>query len=98
MAVLSDASVRPMIPSTAGPDKSLLMDPHDCPFCRPEPTRIREESAFAAALLDAFPVTPGHTLVIPKRHVASLFDLPDEEQAAVWRLVGQVRAQLLTEL
>jgi diadenosine tetraphosphate (Ap4A) HIT family hydrolase len=74
------------------------MDQHDCPFCRLEANRIQLEGEFAVACLDGFPVTPGHTLVIPKRHVASLFDLPDEEQAVVWALVAQVRASLLTEL
>lgn len=56
------------------------------------------ESEFAVAFLDGFPITEGHTLVTPKRHVASLFELPDEEQAAVWRLVAQVRAALVSEL
>ena len=75
-----------------------IMDRNDCPFCRLEKSRIRLESEFAAAIPDGFPVTEGHTLVVPKRHVASLFDLPDEEQAAVWRLVAQVRAKLMAEL
>lgn len=74
------------------------MDQHDCPFCRLETKRIRLESEFAVAFLDGFPITQGHTLVIPKRHVASLFELPADEQAAVWALVAQVRASLLAEL
>jgi len=74
------------------------MDQHDCPFCRLEKNRIRLESEFAVSFLDGFPVSNGHTLVVPKRHVASLFELPAEEQAAVWTLVTQVRALLLTEL
>ena len=74
------------------------MDQYDCPFCRIERDRIRVDSEFAMAFLDGFPVTPGHTLVIPKRHVASLFELPDEEQTAVWRLVAQVRDSLVAEL
>lgn len=73
------------------------MDLHDCPFCRMERNRIRVESEFALAFLDGFPLTQGHTLVIPKKHVASLFELSDEEQAAVWRLVAQVRASLCSE-
>jgi diadenosine tetraphosphate (Ap4A) HIT family hydrolase len=75
-----------------------FMDLYDCPFCRLETNRIRVESELAVALLDGFPVTQGHTLVIPKRHVASLFELSDEEQAAVWRLVAEVRASLIAEL
>ena len=74
------------------------MDQHDCPFCRLGKGRIRLQCEFALAFLDGFPVTPGHTLVIPKRHVASLFELPEEEQAAVLRLVAQVRVMLVAEL
>jgi diadenosine tetraphosphate (Ap4A) HIT family hydrolase len=48
------------------------------------------------AVLDRFPVTQGHTLVIPKRHVTGL--LPDAEQAAVWRLVALVRDTLMAEI
>lgn len=74
------------------------MDQHDCHFCHLEKSRIRVESEFAVAFLDGFPVTQGHTLVIPKRHVASLFELPEMEQAEVWKLVAQVRAMLVGEL
>ena len=58
------------------------MDQHDSPFCNLARSRIRQESEFAAAMINAFPVTEDHTLVVPRRHVASVFDLPDEEQAA----------------
>ncbi len=37
-------------------------------------------------------------LVVPKRHVASLFDLSEVEQFAVWMLVAKVRATLMAEL
>jgi diadenosine tetraphosphate (Ap4A) HIT family hydrolase len=50
------------------------------------------------AIPDAFPVAEGHLLVVPKRHVASLFDLSDKEHAAIWRLVAQVRGKLASEL
>ena len=49
------------------------------------------------ALLDAFPVTEGHTLVVPKQHVVSLFDLDADEQAALWQLAAEVRARLVEE-
>ena len=51
------------------------MTEDDCPFCRPEEGRIRLEGEFAPAIPDGFAVTEGHTLVVPRRHVASLFDL-----------------------
>jgi diadenosine tetraphosphate (Ap4A) HIT family hydrolase len=74
------------------------MDQHRCPFCHLEASRIRLENEFAAAFPDAFPISEGHTLVVPKRHVVSLFDLPEEEQAALWRLVALVRGKLMAEL
>lgn len=70
---------------------------YDCPFCCLEKDRILLESDSAVAFYDGFPITHGHTLVIPKRHVASLFELSEMEQAEVWRFVAQVRAMLHTE-
>jgi histidine triad (HIT) family protein len=50
------------------------------------------------AFLDIRPVQPGHTLVVPKREIAYLFDLSAEEQAALWNAVriveGKMRAAL----
>jgi len=48
----------------------------------------------AIAIRDAFPLSEGHTLVIPRRHVLSLFELSPDEQVDAWRLVAQVRAEL----
>jgi diadenosine tetraphosphate (Ap4A) HIT family hydrolase len=55
------------------------------------------ETAQAVAFSDGFPVAPGHTLVIPRRHVASIFDLAPEVQAAVWDLVVQMRGNLMQD-
>ncbi len=74
------------------------MAPPDCPFCGMDRLRIHLESEFAVAFLDAFPVAEGHTLVVPKRHVVSLFELAEEELAAVWRAVARVREALASEL
>lgn len=46
------------------------------------------------AVTDGFPVSQGHTLVFPRRHVASLFDLRDDERAAIWAMVGEIRSEL----
>jgi diadenosine tetraphosphate (Ap4A) HIT family hydrolase len=83
--------------SVVDPKTSPTVDQPNCPFCRPETNRIRLEYELAVAVLDGFPITSGHTLVVPKRHVVSLFELPDAEQVAVWALVAGVRADLLAE-
>ena len=67
----------------------------DCPFCHDHRRRVLVESEFAIAIPDGYPVSEGHILVIPKRHVASLFDLPEEEQAAIWGLVAEVRRRVV---
>lgn len=66
----------------------------DCPFCRIESSRVIAANVVAVALRDAFPVADGHTLVVPRQHVASVFDLSDFDQSQVWRLVAQVRSDL----
>lgn len=62
----------------------------DCPFCQLAPERIIAQNTHAFAILDAFPVSPGHTLVIPRRHVGSFFDTTQEEKLALLDLVDQV--------
>jgi diadenosine tetraphosphate (Ap4A) HIT family hydrolase len=46
------------------------------------------------AFKDGFPVNPGHTLIIPRRHVAGLFELTAADQAAVWALLQPVKERL----
>lgn len=69
----------------------------NCPFCKLSPEiEVLCETAEAVAFFDAYPVSKGHTLVIPKRHVASYFDLSISEQQALWLLVNRCR-EMLTE-
>jgi diadenosine tetraphosphate (Ap4A) HIT family hydrolase len=56
--------------------------------------RNRTRDCFA----DAYPVSQGHTLVIPRKHVSSIYGLTTEEQSAIWSLVAEVRNRLLTGL
>jgi diadenosine tetraphosphate (Ap4A) HIT family hydrolase len=65
-----------------------------CPFCNPEADLIFSQSSAAIALPDAFPVAAGHTLVVPRQDVASIFYLSESGQAQLWQLVAQVRSSL----
>lgn len=69
-----------------------------CPFCGLGPEVIVLEDELGIALRDRYPVANGHTLVVPRRHVESVFALSDEEIGALWRLVSRVRAALQQEL
>ena len=68
-----------------------------CPFCNPDPERVWLENEVGVVLWDAFPVSKGHTLVVPKQHVASLYDLPPEQQLSLWELVRDARQRLQDE-
>lgn len=55
-----------------------------CPFCRlARRVEIICETATCVAFYDGYPVSPGHALIIPKRHVASYFDLTNHEREAM---------------
>ena len=55
------------------------------------------ENENAFAIYDAFPVSKGHVLVIPKRVVAEIFDLNDEEYSSCFNLVKDVKKILEEE-
>jgi len=65
-----------------------------CPFCPPKEREILETHPLAVALKDSFPLTPGHSLVVPRRHVASFFDLTVEERLAILGLLDKAKAAL----
>jgi len=65
-----------------------------CPFCDPPRDRIVRESEYGLVLSDAYPLSPGHRLVIPRRHVASFFDLDPLEQADLLNLLVATRRDL----
>jgi diadenosine tetraphosphate (Ap4A) HIT family hydrolase len=45
------------------------------------PERILRRGELCVAFADGYPVSAGHTLVIPKRHVASFFETTVEERS-----------------
>jgi ATP adenylyltransferase len=67
--------------------------PSDCVFCNLDKEKeLISETATAVAFLDSFPVNPGHTLIVPKRHVADYFELSIHEQRALWLVVNRCKA------
>lgn len=65
----------------------------NCPFCKVELERdIIASTSLSIAFFDGFPVSPGHALIIPRRHVASFFDLTKDEQLDMLKLVDTVKS------
>ncbi len=68
-----------------------------CPFCALPAERVLFRNDAAVVVRDAYPVTPGHTLVIPVRHVASFFDATPPERDAMLALLDVAKQQLQAE-
>lgn len=52
---------------------AVKTDPN-CVFCTLPRERVRLENVHAIAIRDGYPISPGHTLIIPRRHIASVFE------------------------
>ena len=73
----------------------LAVELMKCPFCSPKPKlELLTETALTYAVLDGYPVSKGHALVTPKKHVASFFDLPLLEQNECWQVANKVQGLL----
>jgi len=67
-----------------------------CIFCHPDRKKTAENH-LAYAIKDAYPVSTGHTLIIPKRHFDSYFDITQPEMNAVQTLIKECQKNLLIE-
>lgn len=66
-----------------------------CPFCRlARRVEVICETATCVAFYDGYPVSPGHALIVPKRHVASYFDLTHHEREAMNVMLQYVRQKV----
>lgn len=69
-------------------------DPNNpCLFCK-DPRGVSLTHALAYSARDTYAVSPGHTLIIPKRHVASFFDLTPDEVAACMKLINDEKKRI----
>lgn len=68
-----------------------------CPFCTAPAGCWLLQRDTAVALRDAYPVSPGHTLILPRRHVASFFDTTTAERADLLGLLDDARRLLQAE-
>ena len=59
----------------------------NCPFCSIDPSRIVFSNDRVIAIWDGFPVSPGHILIIPRRHTPAWSSLDCANKAAIWLAV-----------
>lgn len=64
---------------------------NECIFCQIPKEEIVAESDLCLAFYDQFPVSPGHLLIVPKRHVADYFDLTEDEVKAMQTMLFDMK-------
>ena len=64
-----------------------------CIFCEPK-REILAQNTHAIAVFDSFPVSPGHVLILPRRHVVTIWDLEPEEYSDCFTLVRHARSAI----
>lgn len=69
----------------------------NCPFCHIDDQQIIFQDKLVMSFRDGFPISPGHTLIIPKRHLRSFFELTDQEHKALLYALRTVQEQLHRE-
>lgn len=62
-----------------------------CLFCEID---SQLEGALVYARLDKFPVSEGHSLIIPKRHVETWFEMSQAERQEAFELIDKLKAML----
>lgn len=74
----------------------------DCIFCKivagDIPSYKVYEDDQVLAFFDILPISPGHTIVVPKKHVADVEELSDEEFSAMARASKRIGAAMLKGL
>lgn len=68
-----------------------------CIFCNPKEDEILAENDFALILKDNSPVSDGHCIIIPKRHMKTQFELTTEENQAVFKLIKEAKEIILKQ-
>ena len=70
------------------------MTERSCPLCHPRDDQIFHRGQLVLGLWDQFPVSPGHALLVPRRHVASWFEATDEERTELMTAIAEARAAI----
>jgi diadenosine tetraphosphate (Ap4A) HIT family hydrolase len=69
-----------------------MAEHQECELCTVQSAVAENELAYARP--DSNSLSPGHVLVVPRRHVADFFEMTPQEQAAVVELLRQAREQI----
>ncbi|HSE39519.1 MAG TPA: HIT family protein [Acidobacteriota bacterium] len=66
----------------------------ECAFCNLPADRIIGETSLTITIRDGFPISPGHTLIISKRHFCSFFEATPDEERELLKALHDAKAKL----
>ena len=73
------------------------MQAKPCAFCTLPIERVIDSNNYGVVIRDGFPISPGHTLIIPKRHISSFFELETDERQDLLNLLEAAKKILHEE-
>jgi diadenosine tetraphosphate (Ap4A) HIT family hydrolase len=82
---------------TSGSAAKADAHPPRCPFCELPASRVVHRTKTAIVIRDGFPVSLGHSLILPARHIASLWEATAEEQSGLLEALSWARAAVAVE-
>jgi diadenosine tetraphosphate (Ap4A) HIT family hydrolase len=65
-----------------------------CLFCAVPRDQVLVERPLTLAVRDSYPVSPGHSLIVPRRHVVTFFEASQEERLAMLKLLDEMKVRL----
>ena len=68
-----------------------------CIFCHPRKEEILAENEYAQIVADNSPVSDGHCLIVPRRHIKTFFEATKEENQAFFELIQKAREIILKQ-
>jgi diadenosine tetraphosphate (Ap4A) HIT family hydrolase len=73
----------------------MIKTNNECIFCGLEESRIAIENDLGVVIYDNYPVSKGHALIIPKRHISSLSEAKTPEVIALFSLIDEAKKVLV---
>ena len=75
-----------------------MRDPNNpCIFCKIRKEELQFENKLAYSSIDSYPVSEFHSLIVPKRHVQTYFELTNEEIQACNELIMETKEKILKQ-
>lgn len=66
----------------------------NCPFCTLPKERIILSNSLGLVIRDGYPISPGHTLITPHRHIGSFFEINSDERDSLLALLEESKRRL----